>query len=712
MGHRLSRSIVTGFLVVLALVGVGLGPAAATSTTLCTGYDTCNLAGMPHAGYKEASGNRYWGMFAGHNCTNYVAYRMVQNGMANSRPWSGTGDAYNWGAANAGKTNGTPAVGAVAWWDAAAEPSSGHVAYVERVISADEIVISEDAWGGNFHWRRITRSGGGWPTGFIHLKDVGGYADGTALRASDNGEVYIVAGGAPIYLSSWATVGGVRATTDISRASLDAMRQFPADGTFVSAGGYVYRFVGGAPVYVSSWAAVGGSQASAAIDPAAIANAGGASPWHHVRQYPADGTVVSSSAGYVYRFAGGSPLYVSSWTAIGGSQASTLIDQAAIDNADAASPWNHVHRYPADGTFVTVTAGYVYRFAGGAPIYVSSWAAVGGAQPTTLVDGAALDNGDGASPWNHVHRYPANGTFVYVASGPVYRFLGGAPVYVSAWSAVGGSQPATLIDNAAIDNADKAVPYNHIHWYPADGSIVRSGVSGGYSVVTGGYPKVTATTAGAVVVDPAALANRGTGGGYNHLKADPAVPFADVPAGAPFYADIQWMSGQGITTGSLQPDGSVLFRPGDPVSREAVAAFLYRAAGSPAFTAPSVSPFVDVAVTAPFYKEITWLAARGISTGYPTAGGQVQFRPAESVSRQAMAAFLYRSRGNPMFTPPASSPFGDVATSHPFYKEIAWLAAMKISTGVDVGGGRFDFQPDAAVSRQAAAAFLHRASVL
>jgi hypothetical protein len=56
-------------------------------------------------------------------------------------------------------------VGSVAWW------SSNHVAYVQQVIDANTIIISEDHYGGDFDWRKIVRSGGGWPTGFIHLVD-------------------------------------------------------------------------------------------------------------------------------------------------------------------------------------------------------------------------------------------------------------------------------------------------------------------------------------------------------------------------------------------------------------------------------------------------------------------------------------------------------------------------------------------------------------
>jgi hypothetical protein len=134
------------------------------------------------------------------------------------------------------------------------------------------------------------------------------------------------------------------------------------------------------------------------------------------------------------------------------------VDQAALDNGDGAAPWNHVHRYPADGTFVSVNAGYVYRFAGGAPLYVSNWAAVGGSQPSTLVDQAALDLAAAAPPWNHVQRYPADGTLLTVLAGAVYKVTGGLP---SAFPS-GNPAAATLIDAAAITNAGSIPPWNHL----------------------------------------------------------------------------------------------------------------------------------------------------------------------------------------------------------------------------------------------------------
>ncbi len=68
--------------------------------------------------------------------------------MPNTRPASLTGYASNWGPSFASQTDSTPAVGSIAWWDTSYS-STGHVAYVEKVISNDEVIVSEDNWGGD-----------------------------------------------------------------------------------------------------------------------------------------------------------------------------------------------------------------------------------------------------------------------------------------------------------------------------------------------------------------------------------------------------------------------------------------------------------------------------------------------------------------------------------------------------------------------------------
>ncbi len=206
---------------VLALGLLVVAPPAgnASSTYLCTGYSACNRAGYSDGGYGANNGRMYWRMYAGHNCTNYVAYRMIRAGMSGERPWSGSGMAYNWGHVRSDITDQTPRVGAVAWWDrnSGGVGSSGHVAVVERVVSSREIVVSEDSWGGDFDWRRIVRDGRGWPSGFIHFVDqparvltstspptvTGTPRVGAPLRATAGGW----AGGPTSYAYQWQADG-------------------------------------------------------------------------------------------------------------------------------------------------------------------------------------------------------------------------------------------------------------------------------------------------------------------------------------------------------------------------------------------------------------------------------------------------------------------------------------------------------------------------
>lgn len=162
-------------LALVSLAGPLAAPATAGYTTLCSGYKGCSEMGMTASGYAQVSKTMYWRMYPGHNCTNYVAYRLVQSGMPNSRPWVGSGNAENWGLAMSNITDQTPTVGAIAWWKQNVWPagSAGHVAYVEKVISPTEIIVSQDFWGGDFSWARITKGDKGWPNGFIHFNDIG-----------------------------------------------------------------------------------------------------------------------------------------------------------------------------------------------------------------------------------------------------------------------------------------------------------------------------------------------------------------------------------------------------------------------------------------------------------------------------------------------------------------------------------------------------------
>lgn len=122
-----------------------------------------------------------------------------------------------------------------------------------------------------------------------------------------------------------------------------------------------------------------------------------------------------------------------------------------------------------------------------------------------------------------------------------------------------------------------------------------------------------------------------------------ASPFADMRSGDKFYREIVWMHQSGLANGTRQPSGKPLYKPKDGMSREAMAAFMYRLdASSNGFRAPGSSPFADVSPSQNFYREIAWMHSSGLSTGTRQPSGKPLYKAKDDVTREAVAAFLYR----------------------------------------------------------------------
>lgn len=169
--------------------------------------------------------------------------------------------------------------------------------------------------------------------------------NGDFVLVRESGAVFRLAGGAPIYVSTWSAFGGAQPVKTISQAQLDAMRAFPADGSFIVGAqrGEVYRVAGGAPVYVSTWSAFGGAQPVVVVDQAAIDSAGAGGVWNHLRFVPLDGSFITGAqTGRVYRVGAGAPRYIPSWDPYGGPRPTTVVDQNAVNNAGSGGAWNHL----------------------------------------------------------------------------------------------------------------------------------------------------------------------------------------------------------------------------------------------------------------------------------------------------------------------------------------------------------------------------------
>jgi hypothetical protein len=185
--------------------------------------------------------------------------------------------------------------------------------------------------------------------------------------------------------------------------------------------------------------------------------------------------------------------------------------------------------------------------------------------------------------------------------------------------------------------------------------------------------------------------------GHGLVHLDPAAvwTFADVGPTHPFVEHIEWSEREGLVGGYVDST----FRPAAPVSRQAMVTFLHRLAGAPEVEVFD-DAFPDVRFGHPFLREVTWAVAEGLTTGYPDG----TFRPGAPVSRQAAVAFLHRTAGSPEVVDDGSDAFADVPDTHEFRTEVVWAVHAGITTGYADG----TFRPGAPVSRQAAAAFLHR----
>lgn len=493
-----------------SIPGGGMNSGGVTS--LCYDATGFSCAGGGYNGTPGQIGgngwttNLYWSWGSAgpngtrHNCTTYAAYRLQQNGYAYPG-W--TDNATNWDtqASNHGViVDQTPAVGAIAQWNA----GTGHVAYVESVTDT-YIETTSDSYGGGTDHLRIQRSSGYMPDNFIHFRDGGGsIADGSFVQVSGLSAIYRIVGGAPLYVSTWSAVGGAQPYSVISQAQFNALRPFPADGTFLAdtSDGRVYETAGGAPLYVSAGDATKvpgyGAKPVWGVDHYDLANL------NHLRQFPTDGSLIANvDDGRVYRVAGGAPLYVSA------SDATKIPGWGSIPTTATSgyefSAYEHLRRYPADGTFVDdVDDGRVYKVAGGAPLYVSS----GGANSVPGYAGGVVIPMSHYEfyAYEHLRRYPADGTAISAAqNGRVYVVAGGAPFYVDAWVNVGGARSVTVVDEWDLDNRADATA--HLRTAPVAGTLVGAEPSGTHWLFGALCRSRTASSAGAVAVTDAGAAS-------------------------------------------------------------------------------------------------------------------------------------------------------------------------------------------------------------
>ena len=173
-----------------------------------------------------------------------------------------------------------------------------------------------------------------------------------------------------------------------------------------------------------------------------------------------------------------------------------------------------------------------------------------------------------------------------------------------------------------------------------------------------------------------------------------SLPFTDVSSGEWYYDAVAYVYEKGLMDGT----SAVTFDPGAVLTRAMTAQVLWNLAGSPA--APGGAGFTDVAADAWYAGAVNWAAAQGIVAGYDTGA----FGPEDAVTREQLAAMLYRYAGAPEPTGGLDGFADKDAASGYAADALCWAVGEGLLTGKD--GGRLD--PAGTATRAEVAVILMR----
>lgn len=148
--------------------------------------------------------------------------------------------------------------------------------------------------------------------------------------------------------------------------------------------------------------------------------------------------------------------------------------------------------------------------------------------------------------------------------------------------------------------------------------------------------------------------------------------FEDVPEGSAYYDGVRWA----VRAQVMDPDSETLFGADNTVTRGELIRIFYRLAGSPSVTRPDHSPYEDVDESDPNYDAYLWAREQQITSGWNDG----KFHPEAPLSNASTVALLHRADGSSKIQLTGTSPFSDVTSSTPFYRQIVWASRHGVST--------------------------------
>ena len=175
----------------------------------------------------------------------------------------------------------------------------------------------------------------------------------------------------------------------------------------------------------------------------------------------------------------------------------------------------------------------------------------------------------------------------------------------------------------------------HIRW------LADEGVSKGWDNGDGTYSYRPYSDVARA--DMAAFLYRLAGSPSFEPSAVELAAFEDVDKSTPHYKEVLWLVSAGISEGWDIGGGEREFRPYDNIARSDLAALLHRPAHWMGVSEPGSGgrAFSDVDGSVAHAGDVAWLAAAGITTGFPDG----TFKPYDTIKRCDMAAMLHRLDG-------------------------------------------------------------------
>lgn len=158
--------------------------------------------------------------------------------------------------------------------------------------------------------------------------------------------------------------------------------------------------------------------------------------------------------------------------------------------------------------------------------------------------------------------------------------------------------------------------------------------------------------------------------------------FTDVSGSFKWAANsVDFMYGNGLVNGISTKNPNV-FGPGQNMTRAMLVTILYRAAGEPS-VAGITNKFTDNKQNQYYYEPVLWASSKGIVNGATAT----TFDPDGKITREQIAAILYRYAGSPAASSSALNGFTDQsAVSSYAVTAMQWAVGNGIITGVSTNG--------------------------